>query len=320
MGRGRAQGFAYLLTDPDAEISDATRARLGTLEAFDRLGAGFAISARDLDMRGSGDLLGDDQAGHIKLIGSALYQSLLERAVRQARGEAVTNSLAAPRIDPAAGFPETYIPDPTTRINLYARLARITSSAEADALEDEIADRFGPLPDETTALLDETRISALAIEAGVINIVVGPKATALTVADDQLRAAVAKVPASGSRKWIENRLVLETADGTSHENAFLASILTELAARARPGSDEGSDAIAGSPKSRQPVWTRPSGRFRSAEKEQRRRSVATDAMSRTTQLGHRRARRSGDTSVRIRPPCEGRPGGSQQSFEDATSH
>lgn len=230
VGRGRAQGFAYLLTDPDAEISDATRARLGTLEAFDRLGAGFAISARDLDMRGSGDLLGDDQAGHIKLIGSALYQSLLERAVRQARGEAVTNLLAAPRIDSAAGFPDTYIPDPTTRINLYARLARITSSAEADALEDEIADRFGPLPDETIALLDGTRISALAIEAGVINIVAGPKATALTVADDQLRAAAAKVPASGGRKWIENRLVLETADGTPHENAFLASILTELAA------------------------------------------------------------------------------------------
>jgi transcription-repair coupling factor (superfamily II helicase) len=87
VGRGRVQGIAYLLADPDDDMSDATRARLSTLEAFDRLGSGLAISARDLDLRGGGDLVGEDQAGHIKMIGAALYQRLLERAVRVARGE-----------------------------------------------------------------------------------------------------------------------------------------------------------------------------------------------------------------------------------------
>jgi transcription-repair coupling factor (superfamily II helicase) len=230
VGRSRAQGFAYLLTDPSTEISDATSARLGTLEAFDRLGAGFAISARDLDLRGSGDLLGDEQAGHMRLIGSALYQTLLERAVRAARGEPAIDPFPAPRVDPAAGFPEAYIPDATIRINLYARLARVASAAEADAIEDEIADRFGPLPDEVVALLAETRVSALAAEAGVTKIVAGPKATALTFGAERLDAAAKKVPANENRKWVENRLVLETEEGTSHDNAFLASFLAELAA------------------------------------------------------------------------------------------
>jgi hypothetical protein len=87
VGRGRVQGIAYLLADPQDDLSDATRARLSTLEAFDRLGSGLAISARDLDLRGGGDLVGEDQAGHVRMIGAALYQRLLERAVRVARGE-----------------------------------------------------------------------------------------------------------------------------------------------------------------------------------------------------------------------------------------
>nr|WP_246347526.1 DEAD/DEAH box helicase [Brevundimonas basaltis] len=230
VGRSRAQGFAYLLTEPTEEIPEATRARLGTLEAFDRLGAGFAISARDLDLRGSGDLLGDEQAGHMKLIGSALYQSLLERAVRAARGEPVSDPVPAPRIDPAAGFPEAYIPDPTIRINLYSRLARVASAADVDALEDEIADRFGPLPDEVTALLAETRVSALAVEAGVTKIVAGPKATALTVGNGRLEEAARKLQARNGHRWVDNRLVLETEAGVAHDNAFLATVLTELAA------------------------------------------------------------------------------------------
>ena len=230
VGRSRVQGFAYLLTDPDTEISDATRARLGTLEAFDRLGAGFAISARDLDLRGSGDLLGDEQAGHMRLIGSALYQTLLERAVRVARGEPVVDPLPAPRLEPTAGFPESYIPDATIRINLYARLARVSSHAEAEALEDEIADRFGPFPDEVAALLAETRVSALAADAGVTRIVAGPKATAFTLGKHHLEDAEAKLPANENRRWVENRLVLDTTDGIAHDNAFLAAVLSELAA------------------------------------------------------------------------------------------
>jgi transcription-repair coupling factor (superfamily II helicase) len=92
VGRGRVRGVCYLLTDPAAKIPEATLKRLSTLEALDRLGAGFAISARDLDMRGAGDLLGEEQAGHLKLIGSGLYQHLLERALRRARGRGTRRS------------------------------------------------------------------------------------------------------------------------------------------------------------------------------------------------------------------------------------
>ncbi|CAN7622883.1 helicase-related protein [Phenylobacterium sp. LjRoot219] len=87
VGRGRTQGVAYLLHDRDQDLPEATRARLSTLEAFDRLGSGLAISARDLELRGAGDLIGDEQAGHVKLIGTALYQKLLTRAVLEAKGE-----------------------------------------------------------------------------------------------------------------------------------------------------------------------------------------------------------------------------------------
>lgn len=230
VGRSRAQGFVYLLTEPETDLSEATRARIGTLEAFDRLGAGFAISARDLDLRGSGDILGDDQAGHMKLIGFALYQSLLERAVRAARGEQADGFLPAPRLDPTAGFPEAYIPDQTLRINLYARLARLTSTADVDAIEDEIADRFGPLPDEVAAVLAEARISALAAEAGVTRIVAGPKAIALSLRGERLDAARAKLPDDTDRRWVDDRLVLEAGNGRGTTNMVLEAVLADLAA------------------------------------------------------------------------------------------
>ena len=88
VGRGRAQGLAYLFTDPEQETSEATRARLSTLVAFDRLGSGLAIAARDLEIRGAGDLVGEQQAGHVTLLGAAFYQELLSRAVAAAKGEA----------------------------------------------------------------------------------------------------------------------------------------------------------------------------------------------------------------------------------------
>jgi hypothetical protein len=89
VGRGRARAVCYLLSDPESPLPPATERRLKTLGTLEGLGAGFAIAARDLDLRGAGDLLGEEQAGHVKLIGTGLYQHLLERALRRARGEAV---------------------------------------------------------------------------------------------------------------------------------------------------------------------------------------------------------------------------------------
>ena len=230
VGRGRAQGFAYLLTEPDDEPGEATLARLGALEAFDRLGSGFAISARDLDLRGGGDLVGDEQAGHMKLIGASLYQRVLERAVRIARGEELPPDLSPPRVEATAFLPEDFIPDATMRINLYARLARVVSAAEVDALEDEIADRFGPPPASVTTLLAATRLSALAAEAGVIQISTGPRATAFTLSAARAKGLRHRLPDEGPRRWSGDRLVYEASGESDHDEAFLSAVLTDLAA------------------------------------------------------------------------------------------
>lgn len=230
VGRGRTQGFAFLLTDPDDDIAEGTLARLATLEAFDRLGSGFAISTRDFDLRGGGDLVGDEQAGHMTLIGPSLYQRVLERAVRTARGEEPPPDLSPPRIGETAFLPEEFIPDATMRINLYARLARVVSAAEVDALEDEIADRFGAPPPPVTALVSATRLSALAAEAGVTRISSGPKATAFTLSPTRAKALRRRLPDKGARRWAEDRLIFDAEQEGEHDPAFLASVLAELAA------------------------------------------------------------------------------------------
>jgi transcription-repair coupling factor (superfamily II helicase) len=181
VGRGRAQGIAYLLADPDGEVSEATRARLSTLEAFDRLGAGLAISARDLDLRGGGDLVGEEQAGHMRMIGAALYQRLLDRAIRLARGEALPDALLPVlQTGETGAIPPEHVPDPITRINLYARLARLETVSEIDAFEAELDDRFGANPPAVAVLLDQARLQRVARDAGVRHVGAGPKGVALT--------------------------------------------------------------------------------------------------------------------------------------------
>jgi transcription-repair coupling factor (superfamily II helicase) len=182
VGRGRAQGSAYLLTEAGKEIDPDTRSRLSTLLAFDRLGSGLAISARDLDLRGAGDLVGEEQAGHMKLIGVSLYQRLLGRAVDKARGNARHSLEPEIQLGVSGSFPNTYVSEPVVRLNLYSRLLRLQSQAEIDAFADEIEDRFGPPPPETISLVDLARLKLAAAGAGISKIGAGPDGIALTFA------------------------------------------------------------------------------------------------------------------------------------------
>ncbi len=192
VGRGRVQASAYLLFDPAHPPSDAARARLETLVAYDRLGAGLAISARDLDIRGAGDLVGEDQAGHLKLIGVGLYQWLLQRAVREVRGQPADD-----RQDPefalgaVGALPETYIPDAEVRLNLYARLSRLDTPKAVRAFAHELEDRFGPLPEEAETLLALATLGRMARELGVIKLSAGPKAVAFDFVGSQAAARIA---------------------------------------------------------------------------------------------------------------------------------
>jgi len=230
VGRGRARGVAYLLTDPDQEIAPATAKRLQTLEALDRLGAGFAISARDLDLRGAGDLLGEEQAGHVKLIGLGLYQHLLERALRAARGEAVEDWTPELNLGPGGLIPEDYVPEPEVRINLYARLARTETARDVDALRDEIEDRFGPPPDALDQLIALARLRTLCRGLGVARIDAGPKAIALTFRDgvaERLVAAGALEPFGDGLIWRDGRLIVSQPSETDAERQRLTTDLLE---------------------------------------------------------------------------------------------
>ncbi|MFC0203967.1 helicase-related protein [Novosphingobium soli] len=180
VGRGSRRGHILLLTQPGADIAPRTLARLQTLAAFDRLGAGFAISARDLDMRGAGDLLGEEQAGHARLIGVDLYRHLLEVAIAAARGEDVEHWTPVINAGGEGQLGADWIPDEDLRITLYARLARIGDLAGLESFEDELADRFGALPEEAARLLASVRLRVLARTAGIARVDAGPAAIALT--------------------------------------------------------------------------------------------------------------------------------------------
>ena len=142
----------------------------------------MAISAADLDARGAGDLVGDTQAGHLKLIGLGLYQHLLGRAVREARGEAVEDWAPAIHGDEDAGhIPESYVAEPIIRLNLYARLARGIDVHDLDDLAAELEDRFGPPPPAVDRLVARARLRILCHSHAVERIDIGPKAVAFSL-------------------------------------------------------------------------------------------------------------------------------------------
>jgi transcription-repair coupling factor (superfamily II helicase) len=208
VGRSRARGIAYLLTDPETEIPAPTRKRLETLETLDRLGAGFAISAEDLEQRGAGDLLGDTQAGHVKLIGSGLYRRLLERALIVARGETPPEEWTPElNIGVSGRIPPDYIPEDEVRVNLYARIAR--QAVGNGSMTAEIEDRFGPLPEELANLITLTHLKKRCRDLGIIRMDAGPQAIALTFKERKHgEAAFRKAGGKLPLEWRGDRLVL----------------------------------------------------------------------------------------------------------------
>jgi transcription-repair coupling factor (superfamily II helicase) len=225
VGRGGRRGQILLLTDDSTSMAPATLKRLRTLQAFDRLGAGFGISARDLDMRGAGDLLGESQTGHMQLIGIDLYQHLLSQAISTARGETVEDWQPDLRLGLSGCLPEAWIADTDLRIQLYVRLARLRTIGQIDAIEDELSDRFGQLPEPIVTLLLTARIRVLARQAGVARIDAGAAAIAITARSststgDWINAGL---QASGER------FILKTAIASVGERADrLLALLDDL--------------------------------------------------------------------------------------------
>jgi transcription-repair coupling factor (superfamily II helicase) len=231
VGRGKVQAVAYLLTDPGTRIGGATRKRLQTLEALDRLGSGFAISAQDLDLRGAGELMGDEQAGHVKLIGAGLYRHLLERALRRARGEPAPEDWSPTlNLGTVGRIPDDYVPEPDVRIDLYARLARIEDEAALDRWTEELEDRFGVLPDTALDLVAAARLKQICRRLGIARVEAGPKAIALTFQGGAGRKSFIRdaVEASEGRlNWSGERLILAaSADQAADRAQRVEDLLT----------------------------------------------------------------------------------------------
>ncbi len=224
VGRGSRRGQIQLLTDPAHPIAEATLKRLRALQAFDQLGAGFAISARDLDMRGAGDLIGEAQAGHMKLIGTDLYQHLLEGALRTARGEVVDRWRPELHLGIFGRLPEAWVPEVDVRTVLYGRLARIADAAALDMFEAELEDRFGALPNEARSLLDVARIRLLARHALIARIDAGPAAIALTPHS----GFAGDIAAAGLVPKNDRLILAEAIDDPGARLAGLAEVLETL--------------------------------------------------------------------------------------------
>jgi transcription-repair coupling factor (superfamily II helicase) len=214
VGRSKVHGVVYLLTDPKIRPGSATRKRLEAIEQNARLGAGFDISSQDLDLRGAGTLLGKEQAGHIKVIGAALYRHLFDRAVELARGARLQEAWS-PELNLATSgrIPETYVPEAELRINFYARLARLTTVSEIEELREEVEDRFGPLPISVDYLFGRVLLKQLCRDSEIQRIDAGPQAIALTfrpgtAADKAKRIAHRSSP---MLTWRNGRLVYHRA-------------------------------------------------------------------------------------------------------------
>ncbi|WP_246018270.1 transcription-repair coupling factor [Pelagibacterium montanilacus] len=186
IGRAKTRAYAIFTVPADRKLNDQAQRRLQVLQSLESLGAGFELASHDLDIRGAGNLLGDEQSGHIREVGFELYQSMLEEAVASLRSgetEDQQDGQWSPQISlgMAVMIPEGYVPDLQVRMQLYRRLGDLSNAREIDAFGAELIDRFGPLPDEVEGLLKVVLVKAMCRTANVEKVEAGPKGALITL-------------------------------------------------------------------------------------------------------------------------------------------
>ena len=181
VGRSKTRAFAYLTTKPRGKLTVTAEKRLRVLGSLDSLGAGFTLASQDLDIRGAGNLLGEEQSGQMRDVGYELYQQMLEDAIAKIRsGETeanLDNDQWAPQINLGVSvlIPAVYVPDLDVRLGLYRRLSSLATKVELEGFAAELIDRFGPLPKEVNTLMLIVRIKAMCRKAGIAKLDGGPK-------------------------------------------------------------------------------------------------------------------------------------------------
>jgi transcription-repair coupling factor (superfamily II helicase) len=189
VGRSKTRAYAYMVTPPERMMTEAADKRLKVLSDLDTIGAGFQLASHDLDIRGAGNLLGDEQSGHIKEVGYELYQSMLEEAIMDAKagGFAQRPRDFSPQItvDAPILIPEDYVPDLDLRMGLYRRLNDVDDARDVEAFAAELIDRFGALPDATENLIRVIEIKLNAKRACIAKMDVGLKGVLVSFHDDK---------------------------------------------------------------------------------------------------------------------------------------
>jgi transcription-repair coupling factor (superfamily II helicase) len=168
VGRSNRRAYAYLLIPKEVELTPIARRRLAALKEFSDLGAGFKIAALDLELRGAGNLLGGEQSGHIEAIGFELYTQMLDRAVREMKGEAAPDEAETQlNLGLNIRIPAEYIPEENQRLRMYKRVAGVETESQLSDVGSELKDRYGPPPAAVRNLLDYASLKLLCMRVGV---------------------------------------------------------------------------------------------------------------------------------------------------------
>jgi len=188
VGRAKVRAYAYLTLPADRQLTETARKRLDVMQTLDSLGAGFSLASHDLDIRGAGNLLGDEQSGHIREVGVELYQHMLEEAVAEARdagtGPAAADWAPVIALGTPILIPDGYVADLGLRLSLYRRIANLVEPDEIEAFAAEAIDRFGPLPSEMENLLQVVALKKLCRDAGVEKLDAGPRGAVVSFRDN----------------------------------------------------------------------------------------------------------------------------------------
>lgn len=192
VGRSKTRAYAYLTTKPRTKLTAAAEKRLRVLGSLDTLGAGFTLASQDLDIRGAGNLLGEEQSGQMRDVGYELYQSMLEEAIAKIKsgeleGLSEADDQWAPQINLGVPvlIPEAYVPDLDVRLGLYRRLSSLTTKVELEGFAAELIDRFGKLPREVNTLMLVVRIKGMCKRAGIAKLDGGPKGVTIQFHNDK---------------------------------------------------------------------------------------------------------------------------------------
>lgn len=219
VGRSKTRAYAYLTTKPRAKLTPAAEKRLRVLGSLDTLGAGFTLASQDLDIRGAGNLLGEEQSGQMRDVGYELYQSMLEEAIAKIKsgeleGLSEADDQWAPQINLGVPvlIPESYVPDLDVRLGLYRRLSSLHTKVELEGFAAELIDRFGKLPREVNTLLLVVRIKDMCKRAGIAKLDGGPKGATIQFHNDKFASPAGLVDfirdQKGLAKVKDNKIVV----------------------------------------------------------------------------------------------------------------